>query len=240
MNYIMSSLLDAFFPRLCPVCGCSLVRGETLMCLSCLAALPRTRMHLRPDNSITARLARPGLRLALAAAWMDYSRHSPYAAVVRDAKYRGMPHLAREAGRIFACELMADIGPGLAGIDVLLPVPLHWTKMLRRGYNQSREIALGISAATGIPVGDNLYALRAHATQTRRSVRERMRNVGGIIAVRRPAELLGLHVAVVDDVITTGATLADALRALRAQAQPSATSVLTIGAVRADEWRFRD
>lgn len=239
MNYLLGSVLDAFFPRLCPVCGCSLVRGETLMCLSCLAALPRTRMHLRPDNSITARLTRPGLRLELAAAWMDYSRHSPYAAVIRDAKYAGMPRIAREAGRLFAREMLADAVPALADIDVLLPVPMHWTRLLRRGYNQSREIALGISAATGIPVGDNLHALRGHATQTRRSVEERMRNVGGIIAVRRPAELLGLHVAVVDDVITSGATLADALHALRAQAQPRAMSVLTIGAVRSDEWMFK-
>lgn len=67
------------------------MRGERLMCMACLAALPRTRMHVRPDNGIVARLARPGLRLELAAAWMDYNRHSPYASLIRDAKYRSMP-----------------------------------------------------------------------------------------------------------------------------------------------------
>lgn len=239
MNYLLGSLADALLPRLCPVCGCSLVRGETLMCMACLAALPRTRMHLRRDNSITARLSRPGLELALAAAWFDYSRHSPYAAVIRDAKYHSMPRLAREAGRLFAQEMQADGTPLLADIDVLLPVPMHWTKFMKRGYNQSYEAARGISLATGIPVGDNLRALRPHATQTRRTPDERRSNVGGIMALRHPADLQGLHIAIVDDVITTGATMADALRAVTSAAHPRALSVLSLAAVHSDEWLFR-
>lgn len=239
MWHILESLPEALLPRLCPVCGCSLVRGERLMCLRCLIGVPRTRMHLNPDNGIVARLARPGLRLELAAAWMEYRRDSPYAAVIRDAKYRHMPHLAREAGRLFAAEMIADGVPQLADIDVLLPVPMHWSKLMARGYNQSEEIALGISAATGIPVGDNLRASRRHRTQTRRSAEERLTNVSGIVRVRYADELRGLHVAVVDDVVTTGATLSDALRALRGEASTRALSVLAIGAVRHEEWNFK-
>lgn len=240
MWHIIESLPDALLPRLCPVCGCSLVRGERLMCVRCLMQVPRTRMHLNPDNSIVARLARPGLRLELAAAWMEYRRDSPYAALVRDAKYRHMPHLAREAGRVFAAEMAADgCADALADIDVLLPVPMHWSKLLRRGYNQSEEIALGIGAAAGIAVGDNLRASRPHRTQTRRSAAERLGNVKGIARVRYASELEGLHVAVVDDVVTTGATMADALRALQAEARPRALSVLAIAAVHADEWGMK-
>ena len=219
MKYVLGAVVDALLPRLCPVCGCSLARGESLMCMRCLAALPRTRMHLRR---------------------MHYSRNSPYAAVIRDAKYHSMPGMAREAGRLFALEMQADGAPALADVDVLLPVPMHWTRLMQRGYNQSREVALGISAATGIPVGDNLHAVRRHSTQTRRSADERRLNVQGTIAVRHPRELDGLHVAVVDDVITTGATMTDALRAITAAASPRALSVLALGAVHSDEWTFRD
>ena len=214
MKYVLGAVVDALLPRLCPVCGCSLARGESLMCMRCLAALPRTRMHLRRDNSITARISRPGLELHLAAAWMHYSRNSPYAAVIRDAKYHSMPGMAREAGRLFALEMQADGAPALADV--------------------------GISAATGIPVGDNLHAVRRHSTQTRRSADERRLNVQGTIAVRHPRELDGLHVAVVDDVITTGATMTNALRAITAAASPRALSVLALGAVHSDEWTFRD
>ena len=79
---------------------------------------------------------------------MDYNRHSPYASLIRDAKYRSMPALAREAGRCFALEMQSDAVAALSDIDVLLPVPVHWTKLLRRGYNQSREAAV-ISDAYG-------------------------------------------------------------------------------------------
>lgn len=238
MRHILESLPEALLPRLCPVCGRSLVRGERALCMHCLMGIPRTRMYRDPDNSIVARLAHPGLRLTLAAAWMEYRRESPYAAIVRDAKYRHMPRLAREAGRLFASEMKTDGVAALADIDVLLPVPLYWTKLMRRGYNQSEEIAIGISDITGIPVGDNLRAARPHRTQTRRSAEQRRANVDGIIRVRFPEELDGLHVAVVDDVITTGATIADALRALTATTTPRALSVLTIGAVHADPWAF--
>lgn len=237
---IFGSLLNALRPRLCPVCRCSLARGERLMCSACLAAAPRTGMHRCADNSITARVAKPGLRPELAAAWLDYRRDSPYAAIVRDAKYRHMPGMAREAGRLLALEIMADGGDAaakLADIDVLLPVPLHWTRLLRRGYNQSLKAAEGIAEATGIAIGDNLIATRRHSTQTRRDAAARRRNVSGIIAVRHPEELRGLHVAVVDDVVTTGATMSDALAAVSA-ASPRAISVLALAAVPAESWPF--
>lgn len=228
-------------PRICPVCRRTLLDAETLMCTPCLAALPRTGMHLRPDaNSLTSRVSRPGHRTAFAAAWFDYDRHSPYAAIVRDAKLSSKPAISREGGRLFAMEMLADgCAPLLHDIDVLLPVPMHWSRLMRRGFNQSREVARGISLATGIPVGDNLVATRAHRSQTRGNAEHRLRNVAGIAGLRSPAELRGLHIAVVDDVVTTGATMCDAIRAVE-EASPRAISVLALGAVHSDEWIFRE
>ena len=232
--------MSMLWPRLCPVCGRTLGRGETLMCAPCLAAAPRTGMHRsRGLDTLESRIARPGHPLAIAAAWLDYNRHSPYAALVRDAKFHYMPRLAREAGRIFGAELMADCSEAISDIDVLLPVPLHWRRLLSRGYNQSHEIALGLSEATGIPVGDNLTATRHHRAQTRSNAALRAANVRGLIAVANAAELDGLHVAVVDDVVTSGATMREALAALEAlERPPRAFSVLALAAVGGSAWHF--
>ncbi|MDE6109607.1 MAG: hypothetical protein K2F72_04900, partial [Muribaculaceae bacterium] len=239
MKRILAALSSFVLPRVCPVCRRTLLPAETLMCTPCLAALPRSGMHLRPDaNSLASRVSHPGMRPALAAAWIDYDRHSPYAALVRDAKLGSKPAISRESGRLFGLEMLADgCAPLLSDIDVLLPVPIHWTRLMQRGFNQSREVAAGLSLATGITVGDNLVATRSHRSQTRGTSGRRLRNVDGVAALRSPSELHGLHVAVVDDVVTTGATMRDAIRAVE-QASPRAISVLALGAVRGDEWVF--
>ena len=130
-------------------------------------------------------------------------------------------------GRLYGMELAAD---GLAGrFDVLLPVALHRDRLLRRGYNQSLEIARGLAAELGCDVGDNLMALRSHRTQTRRSGYDRYDNVRGSFGIRHPEELDGLSVAIVDDVVTTGSTVLDCINAIVGSASPSGISVLSIG-----------
>ena len=129
--------------------------------------------------------------------------------------------------RMYCRELAAD---GLAGrFDVLLPVPLHRDKLLKRGYNQSLEIARGLAAELGCDVGDNLVALRPHSTQTSRSGYERFANVSGTFGLKMPGELEGLRVAVVDDVVTTGSTIHDCIAAIARQSTPASVSILTIG-----------
>ncbi len=113
-------------------------------------------------------------------------------------------------------------------IDVLLPVGMHWLKQLRRGYNQSREIAEGMGSVLGIAVGDNLTAVRGHATQTRRTADERRKNLKGIFAISHPEEIRGLNVAVVDDVITSGTTAAEAARAVL-DAGAATASIFALG-----------
>ena len=229
MRHIIQSLPEALLPRLCPVCGRSLVRGERALCMHCLMGLPRTRMYRDPDNSIVARLARPGLRLTLAAAWMEYRRESPYAAIVRDAKYRHMPRLAREAGRLFASEMKTDGVSALADIDVLLPVPMHWTKLMRRGYNQSEEIARGVAAVTGLPVATGVVErIRDTESQTRKTDLQRVENVEGAFRLTRPDRVAGRHVLIVDDVVTTGSTVCACGRELM-RAGGVSVSVMSLG-----------
>jgi ComF family protein len=223
---LAGGVINVVAPRNCHICGCSLMHGEDVLCLKCLNAVPRTFLHRDAFNTIHQRIAGTHT-VSLAAGWFYYYSDHPYAALIRSAKYDDMPRLGYVFGKQYASELMAE--HVLDRIDVLLPVPMHWRKRLRRGYNQTAEIARGISEVTGIPVGDNLVALRQHATQTRRNSVERFLNVKGTYTCQNAAELEGLNVLIIDDVITTGATMLVCIDAITAVCTPASINVLTLG-----------
>ncbi len=216
-------------PDLCPVCGSELLDGEHGICLQCLMALPRCMSGSR--QILTEFLSNGVAPQGIAASWFRYDSESRIAEVIRRAKYDDRPALMYSLGRQFARELMVEreAGFALSDVDVLLPVPMHWRKRMKRGYNQSEEVARGIAEASGIPVGDNLIAIESHGTQTRRSAAERRANMEGKIGVEAPAELDGLNIAIVDDIVTTGATVFECVRAIsRSGARPATIGVLSL------------
>lgn len=226
VKLLAAACIDTVFPRTCRVCGCSLTVGEKLLCLKCLSELPRTGLHTDSFNSIHKRIG-GSHPIDTAAGWFYYFHDSPYARLIHEAKYDDRPATARLLGEMYGAELA--VGSLTGCFDVLLPVPLHRDKLLRRGYNQSREIAEGLSMRIGGVVGDNLVAVKAHKTQTRKNAHERSTNVSGTFDVRFPEELDGKRVAIVDDVVTTGATLLDCVNAVYAKSKPESVSLLTIG-----------
>lgn len=226
LRIMAGSALDAVFPRTCRVCGRALGYGERLLCLGCMADLPRTGLHEIEFNTIHQRVA-GNVAIDLASGWFYYFSDSPYAGLIREAKYDDMPSTARCLGHMYGRELAAVGYKG--AFDVLLPVPLHRDKLLRRGYNQSLEIARGLAAELDCDVGDNLVAVRAHRTQTSRSGYERFANGRDSFDLRSPIELNDLRVAVVDDVITTGSTIHDCVAAIARKSEPASVSVLSIG-----------
>ena len=220
---------EAVFPAVSECCGRSLVEGERLLCLHCLYDMPRTGYHRDSFSELHKRLAAPGVPIERAAAMFHYIKESPYARLIQHAKYNGRPSIDRELARMFAAELAAE--GFFEGIDMILPIPLHWRKRWRRGFNQSEEIAAGISEVTEIKCGDNLKAL-PHSTQTRKNAAERAANMEGKIVAVHGEELAGKHLLVVDDVITTGATLLAAAKAVRTGANGVKVSVLTLAAAK--------
>lgn len=224
---LLSNLLQLFFPRSCRVCGRALVEGEELLCLECYGKMPRTNMHLYPDGDRQARMLTAAKARRLASMFY-YIDGNPYSALIRDAKYHRHPHIDRTLARMFARELMST--DFFDGMDLILPVPMHYLKEARRGYNQAQLIAEGISDVTGIPVGDNLVASKPHATQTRRSAKDRRNLDGGIYNVIHPEELDNRHILIVDDVLTTGATLLACCAVLRSTSPSSERSLLTLAA----------
>lgn len=225
----LHDFISIIFPDVCEVCDTSLVHGEKMLCLKCHYDIPRTNLHKSTFSEIHKRLAGK-TPINKAASFFYYYKENPYARVIQSAKYNNRPRLAFDLAAMFAKEIKPD--GFFDGIDAILPVPLHWFKELRRGYNQSREIAKGISSVTGISVADNLVAARSHATQTRRGSFERWLNTRNVFTVENPEELEGKHILLVDDVITTGATLLSCADAIHAAVPTATISVATLAFTR--------
>ncbi len=229
---LCDGIADIFIPRACPACGCAMDSSEEAICGACLLALHRAGIAV-PGSKLMDTIANGPAPAGIAASWLRYRHDSPEARLIQSIKYRGRPRLGRELGRIFGQELAARSLPeGMlkpAAIDVLIPVPLHWTKRLRRGFNQSEWIAEGIAEALGCGVATCLRAVRPHATQTHKTDQGRAENVVGIFALDKDAKLDGLNITIVDDVITTGATVREAILTIgRAGGRPATVSVLSL------------
>lgn len=219
------------FPRLCEVCGTTLAYGEEIMCLSCLEMLPRCDIHNDTFNHIHQHLATHA-KVERAAGLFRYNRHSPYAGLIKNAKYNGRPRIVRYLAEQFAGELAED--NFFDGIDLIIPVPMHRKKMLKRGFNQSQIIAEGIAHATGIAVGSNLATKRERVTQTRLHAFQRWQNASDAFEAVNPGKLKGRHILMVDDVFTTGATMAQCIETLQ-KAEPSVrVSILVLGVTMPD------
>lgn len=233
-----SALLDLVIPRDCHVCSDRLLDSEEFVCSSCMSRLPvsgyerywANKSGVNTDLNPMERHFAGQLPLEHACAPYFYNRSSSLAALIHDFKYRGFSRLAARLGRTGAQSLLHS---GLFdGVDFLLPVPLHWTKRLRRGYNQTELLAQGVSDVTGIPLGRHLVAARPHRTQTSLSSERRIANTRGVFRVEAPAQLSGKHVMLVDDICTTGATLLSAGEALvGAVGGDIKISIFTLGVV---------
>lgn len=200
----LSDLVRIIYPDVCEVCGCSLVRGEEVMCLKCDVNMPRTMVNKDTFNIIHERLAGK-TPIERVAGYFYYYRESDYATLIHNAKYNGRPIIAQKLAKRFALELRRD--EFFSDIDVILYVPMYIMKKLKRGYNQSEYIAKGLSQATNIPIGNNLVSRRGHSSQTRKNSYSRWLNAQGVYDLINHEELEGKHILIVDDVITTGATL---------------------------------
>lgn len=204
-NSRLKDFLRLLFPPCCIVCGNALTVNEECLCLSCLCRLPKTNYHLVNENEVEKRFWGK-LPIEHASAYFHYVKGSDFDKILFNLKYHGMKEVGEIMGKYMAREL-SDSG-FFHGIDVIIPVPLHKKKQHQRGYNQSDRIACGISAITGIPV-DRLAVKRviANSTQTRKRVWERWEGTRNIFKVILPDNLRGKHILLVDDVMTTGATI---------------------------------
>ena len=239
--------MDLILPRTCIVCGRRLLVFEKHICTGCLADMPFTfnwtlRYNQMADkfneliqNSLCRLLDKgetPAFRTpySLAASLFFFNSEADYRKIPYSIKYRKdissglfFGHMLGE--RIAASEIFSDI-------DLIMPVPLFWTRRWKRGYNQAEIIARGIARPLhGCLRTDILFRRHHTATQTRLGVEEKSRNVTGAFGLRTCFPPETRHVLLVDDVFTTGATLHACYQAIRSAGRDIAVSIATLAMV---------
>ena len=220
-------LLDLLNPRLCVVCGRRLSLTEQVLCVSCNMHLPRTDFHLNAYDNTLARLFWGIIPVERAAALFYYEAHSETSSILYDLKYHSHPEIGHEMGRLMAADISAS--GFFDGIDMVIPVPLARKRQWQRGYNQSLYIAKGISRETGLPVYDKVVCrTKFEKSQTQIGHRERRENVEDVFKLKDADSIRGRHVLLVDDIITTGATMAACARELL-KAGNAKISLLSLG-----------
>ena len=200
---LLTDLWQLFFPRSCLLCGQPLQKGEEHICFRCLVALPRT--HLQKENELEKSLWGK-LPIERANAFLFYAKGGDVRKLLFELKYYGNADLGRFLGRCMASELLPS--GFFNDMDCIVPVPLHARKQKKRGYNQSEVLAEGIASVTNIPMAKHLLARSKDIeTQTHKGNYERWENVRDVFECLSPEELTGKHILLVDDVLTTGATI---------------------------------
>ena len=202
---LWSGFLHLLYPELCVACGEDLPAAGGCFCFKCQLKLSTSDMHLLRDNEFTDRLWGK-LNLEGGAAMYYFTRKSPIQRALHQLKYHNKPDIGIKIGRMFGRKLRnSEI---FNSVNAIIPVPLHPKKERLRGYNQSTMFAQGISEEMEIPVLSKALVRRAFTeTQTKKKRMERFKNVGEVFVVNTPSLIQGKHLLLVDDVLTTGATL---------------------------------
>ena len=224
----MRELSDILFPRICPVCGVILNGAEREICLDCLSSLPLTYFWLRADNP-AAELFWGRVYFQRAASLFFYNDGSPYKHLIHNFKYKGRKETGVLLGRMLGKRLRES---GLyTDIDFVAAVPLHPLKHWSRGYNQAGIIAEAVARELGVKVLKGALRRRSFtATQTSKNAQERWSNVSGVFRLARRRDVEKRHILLVDDVLTTGATLETCGHALL-EAEGCKVSVATLAFV---------
>ena len=212
MKNLFADLLDLIYPNLCFICGETLLKSESHICLSCLNNIPRTNYHLLTDNPVEKRFwgKAPIFR---GTSFFFFQKGSPFQKLLHELKYKGNKEIGEILGRYAAAELLNS--PDFCSIDIIIPIPLHPKRFAQRGYNQSEWRGKGLSAVLDKPQDTNtLKRVKQTTTQTKKSVFERFENTEGIFELSGAKELEGKHLLLIDDVLTTGSTLNAAINTL--------------------------
>lgn len=219
-------LLQVLFPSTCACCGEVLVRGERQICLNCLTSLTRT-LYSGHDDNHTERLLTGRIPSFQRATSIYAFRHgNTVQQLVHAMKFQKNSDLCLLMGRQMGQELLRSAR--FDDIDFLVPVPLHWLRRLQRGYNQSELLCRGIDEVMHREVSaKNLIRHRYTSQQSRTSASEREINVEGAFSLRHPEQFEGRHILLIDDVLTTGATIVSCCDALK-QVKDVRISVATL------------
>jgi ComF family protein len=208
----MKNLIEAvegfshiFFPHICIGCGSDLLDKNQIICFHCNNTLPSTRFEIYPDNPVE-KIFWGRATIQSATSQYYFTKDSVLQQILHQLKYKGKKEVGTYFGRIMGesiCESSRFVD-----VDAIIPLPLFASREKKRGYNQAAVLAEGISSVVKLPVIKNcIERISATQTQTQKNRIERWQNMSGRFRVKNKEDIDGKHILLVDDVITTGATL---------------------------------
>jgi len=201
---IFKGFAGLFWPDVCACCSTALTREEKYVCRHCIHELPATNFYKNPDNPV-AQIFWGRTQVEHATAGYFFRKGNRIQHLVHQVKYYGRKEMGVVLGREMGKSLRDS---SFSEINLIAPVPLHPKKLRKRGYNQSEWIARGIAETMNKPVDMQSLTRRYFTeTQTRKKRFDRWENVDTVFGLVHPESFAGKHVLLIDDVITTGATL---------------------------------
>lgn len=221
---MFNDFIALIYPRNCVACGNSLYKHEEQLCNYCYLNLPKTNFHKQQGNPVDA-LFYGRTPLMLASSFYLFVKKGSVQKVLHAIKYKHNKDLAVLVGIWYAEDLKHSV---ISTADFIIPVPLHSKKFKIRGYNQSEEFASGLCEGLNIPLNTSVLKRKEFTqTQTKKSKYERWENVEDVFELNNPDVFRNKHIVLVDDVITTGATI-EACCQLLHQIEGIKISVLSI------------
>ncbi|KAA3440425.1 ComF family protein [Rufibacter hautae] len=206
LRSLYHDFLVLLFPEECRACGGELALGEEVVCSHCRIKLPYTDFHLSPTQNSLHEVFWGRVPIQLAVAYLKFQEKGRVQRLLHQLKYKGQEEVGEVLGRWFGAQIKKQ--DDFRSIDLVVPVPLHKSKLKQRGYNQVEAFAREIADALEKPlVVDALQKNRVSATQTSKNREARWEAMRQLYAIQKPAAVQGKHVLLVDDVITTGATI---------------------------------
>ncbi len=202
---MVKSFISLFYPNICFTCNNALLYNEKIICTKCILQLPKTNFHKEKDNPVNT-LFWGRINIEAATALYFYNKKIKIQKLLHNLKYKNKPEIGVFLGKLLGNEIK-DISP-YNNCDIIIPVPLHKKRIKTRGYNQSAMIAQGLSEVLKIEYNDNILKRTVYTkTQTYKNKEKRWLNVKDAFNFNEKINIEGKNILLVDDVITTGATL---------------------------------
>lgn len=228
----LSAIADIAMPRVCVVCGTQLIPQEEDICMECLADMPKTRFSLSSHNPMADKFNAlvDDTYYCFAAALYYYDDDAGYKNISQSLKYRRNFSAGKHFGGMLGKELAA--AELFKDVDAVIPVPLHWTRKWKRGYNQAEVIGKEVARELGAALEKGeLRRIKRTKTQTKLEIGEKAKNVKGAFKAEKKKEYR--HILLIDDVYTTGSTMSACHAALRKIYGPETRiSAATLGYVK--------
>jgi ComF family protein len=221
-----SDFIQLIYPNICAACGLPLEKGERCICTQCLADLPFTHFHLYEDNPV-AQIFWGRIKIEMGTALLYFHKKGRTQNLLHNLKYKNRKDVGFYLGQLLGNQIKEN--QIFLSCHFIVPIPLHPNKLKKRGYNQAECFALGISDILNIPVMSDIVVRKIEtSTQTKKTRTERWLNVAEAFKVNYSDKFVSKHFLIVDDVVTTGATIEACAQAILSEIPGSKISVAVI------------